>query len=133
VTHCICDAALYEDENYRNDQSKDRETRMVVRTDKHGGAYVTSPTTGTTDIRLLQPKKTTKVLEMHEGDDYIIYRTRQDGVYILVRMDKAAEVIGEKYLSPTDLNTLTSEIEKARLSEARRRHRHRKVILLSKR
>ena len=123
---------LSEDESSGNEKKKDRETRVVIRTDKNGGAYITSPTTGTTDIRLLRPKITTKTLGMQEDENYIIYRTRQEGVYILVRMDKAAEVIGVKYFSPTNLISLRSEIEKARLSEARRRHRHRKFQLLSK-
>ena len=67
---------------------------------------------------------------MNVGDDYIIYRTRQDGVYILVRMDKAAEVIGREYLSIAQLNRLASTVRNARLSEAGRRNLRRKFKLL---
>ena len=112
------------------EEKKDREARIVIRTDKNGGAYVTAPTTGTIDIRLTRPKKTTAVLGIREGEDYLLYRTRQEGVYILVRTDKAAEVIGSKYLTPADLNNLTSTIMRARLADADRRHRHRRVHIL---
>jgi bifunctional DNA-binding transcriptional regulator/antitoxin component of YhaV-PrlF toxin-antitoxin module len=121
---------MSEDENVRDDKSKDREARVVIRTDKNGGAYVTAPAAGTIDIRLTRPKITTAVLGIREGEDYILYRTRQEGVYILVRTDKAAEVIGARYLTTAYLNNLTSTIMKARLRDAHRRHRHRRVHII---
>jgi hypothetical protein len=121
---------MFEERNERDDTSKDRETRVVIRTDKHGGAFITAPAAGTIDIRLTRPKITTAVLGIREGEDYLLYRTRQEGVYVLVRTDKAADVIGSKYLTPADLNNLTSIITKARLADAGRRHRHRKVRII---
>lgn len=121
---------MSESENERDDKSKDREARVVIRTDKNGGAFVTAPAAGTIDIRITRPKITAARLGIHEGEDYLLYRTRQEGVYILIRTDKAAEVIGAKYLTPADLNNLTSTIMRARLADAGRRHRHRKVRII---
>ena len=103
------------------EMKKDRVKTITVIATRHAGAYTVEPTTGTVDIRLTRPKKAKADLQLQEGQDFIMYPTREEGVYILMRMEKAIDALGAKFFGPSDLKKLAAEIRVERNRDMRRR------------
>lgn len=114
----MSDSRLAEEEKRRRlaeeERKKDRVKTVTVIAARPAPAYTTEPTTGTLDIRFPRPKSAKAALGLNKDQSFVMYPTREDGLYILVRMERAVDAIGVKFLSPSDLSRLAAYIRSDR-------------------